>query len=205
MKKILAITVFLIGGLNTFCQIDSALYRAESIRFWEEQNAHYRDKKESPLDKKARKIFAGHRVYAYDANFVIAAKMVRYEREDTVVMKTSADTEKLFVKYAQLHFNLGRSHCHLTVYQSLTGRLKEEHKNDLFIPFKDLTSGKDTYGGGRYLDVQIPEGNTLILNFNTAYNPYCAYTDGYFCPIPPAENMLNVEVKAGAMAPVVGE
>jgi uncharacterized protein (DUF1684 family) len=69
----------------------------------------------------------------------------------------------------------------------LTGRLKEEHKNDLFIPFKDLTSGKDTYGGGRYLDVQIPEGNTLILNFNTAYNPYCAYTDGYFCPIPPAE------------------
>ncbi len=205
MKNILAITSFLIGGLNTFCQIDSALYRAESIHFWEEQNAHYRDKKESPLDNKARKIFAGHRVYAYDANYVIEAKMVRYDREDTVVMKTSADTEKLYVKYAQLHFNLNRSHCHLTVYQSIALREMDEYKNYLFIPFKDLTSGKETYGGGRYLDVLIPEGNTLILNFNTAYNPYCAYADGYFCPVPPAENSLYVEVKAGAMTPVVGE
>jgi uncharacterized protein (DUF1684 family) len=205
MKKILATTLILLGGLNTFSQIDSALYRAESIRFWEEQNAHYRDKKESPLDKKARKIFAGHRVYGYDANYVIEAKMVRYEREDTVVMKTSADTEKLYVKYAQLHFNLNRSHCHLTVYQSIALREMDEYKNYLFIPFKDLTSGKETYGGGRYLDVQIPEGNTLILNFNTAYNPYCAYTDGYFCPVPPAENTLHVEVKAGAMTPLAGE
>jgi len=77
----------------------------------------------------------------------------------------------------------------------------EEYKNYLFIPFKDLTSGTETYGGGRYMDIMIPEGDEIILNFNTAYNPYCAYANGYFCPIPPAENTLNVEIRAGAMIP----
>lgn len=204
MKKTWILTILFFGTLNVLSQTDSA-YRAESALFWKEQNEHYLDKKESPLDKKARKSFAGHQVFDFDAKYVVTAKLVRYEKEDTVIMKTSADTEKKYVKYGQLHFNIGHSHCHLTVYQSLALRETDEYKNYLFIPFKDLTSGKETYGGGRYLDITIPEGNTIILNFNKAYNPYCAYTDGYFCPVPPAENTLNVEVKAGAKSPSVSE
>lgn len=205
MKQILIVAFFVAVGFNVFSQTDSANTKAGFVSFWEEQNAHYKDKEESPLDKKARKAFMGHRFFEFDPTYVIQAKFVRYPVQDTVIMQTSAATEKKFLKYAQLHFNVGHSHCHLTVYQSVAGLEKDPENKYLFIPFKDLTSGKDTYGGGRYLDILIPEGDAIILNFNLAYNPYCAYSDGYFCPIPPAENTLNVEIKAGAMAPAHSE
>ena len=194
--------LFLTVAFQNFAQTDSSFYRDEFVSFWEEQDAHYKDKEKSPLEKKARKAFEGHRHYDFDLSYVITAGFQRLENGDTVTMKTSADTEKKYIKYAQLHFNIGNGHCHLYAYQSLTLRETEEYKNYLFIPFKDKTNGSDTYGGGRYLDVLIPEGNQLVINFNKAYNPYCAYADGYYCPIPPAENTLNVAIKAGAKAPL---
>lgn len=200
MKFVFSIALFLTATV-IYSQADSSFYREESAKFWQGENDHYLDKEKSPLPKKARKAFTGHRVYPFSMNYVITAGFQKIENGDTVIMKTSADTEKSYIKYAQLHFNIGRSHCHLSVYQSLTLREMEEYKNYLFIPFKDLTSGKETYGGGRYLDILIPEGNQVVINFNKAYNPYCAYADGYYCPIPPAENTLNVEIKAGAMTP----
>ena len=65
------------------------------------------------------------------------------------------------------------------------------------MPFSDLTSGNESYIGGKYIDMKVPEGNTIIIDFNTSYNPYCAYNEGYSCPIPPKENDLMVEVRAG--------
>jgi uncharacterized protein (DUF1684 family) len=79
---------------------------------------------------------------------------------------------------------------------------QKEYKKYLFIPFRDLTSGKESYGGGRYIDTEIPAGETLILDFNRAYNPYCAYSHRYSCPIPPEENTLKVEIRAGEKVPV---
>lgn len=193
--------VFLFHFISSFSQIDSVQARAESVVFWEEQQAHFKNKEESPLGKKGAKKFPGHQVYAFDFTYVITAYFEKSNREDTIIMSTSAGTEKQYVKYAQLHFEINGQHCHLYAYQSLTLREKEEYKNHLFVPFRDATSGKETYGGGRYLDLTIPEGDQIILNFNHAYNPYCAYTTGYFCPIPPAENTLKVAVKAGAKAP----
>jgi uncharacterized protein (DUF1684 family) len=67
----------------------------------------------------------------------------------------------------------------------------------LFLPFTDLTSGVESYGGGRYIDMEVQKGNTWTIDFNKGYNPYCAYNEKYSCPIPPAENDLKVEVKAG--------
>jgi len=201
IRLIIVVFVFTVSLVGYSQRIDSVKYMDESLRFVAELNEHYTNKKTSPLPKKARKEFKGHRFYEVDLNFVVTAKFVRLNNSDTVVMKTSADTEKQYIRYAQLHFNLLNRHCHLTVFQSLKLREIEGYKDYLFIPFKDLTSGNETYGGGRYMDVLIPEGNEIVLNFNTAYNPYCAYTDGYFCPIPPAENNLNIAVKAGAMAP----
>lgn len=202
MRKIYLFFALVGISINSICQIDSAKYTAESLAFIAEQDAHYLNKKTSPLGKKAIKKFPGHQFFPVSMNYVIAAKFARISNGDTVVMKTSADTEKQYIKYAQLHFNVGHSHCHLTVYQSLALREIEEYKDYLFIPFKDKTSGITTYGGGRYMDIKIPEGNQIILNFNTAYNPYCAYADGYFCPIPPAENTLHVEINAGAKTPL---
>lgn len=186
---------------KAYSQVDSAFYDAESIRFWEEQNEHYKNKKTSPLPKKERKAFAGHQHYDFSLKYVVYAKLVPTNQTDTVVMQTSSDTEKYYIRYGVLHFSIGKVHCHLTAFQSLSLRELDEYKNYLFVPFKDSTSGNLTYGGGRYLDINIPDDHAMILNFNTAYNPYCAYTEGYYCPLPPEENKLGVAIHAGAKTP----
>jgi uncharacterized protein (DUF1684 family) len=74
---------------------------------------------------------------------------------------------------------------------------KTGYEKFILIPFGDKTNGTETYGGGRYIDITIPEGNKAIIDFNMAYNPYCAYSAKYTCPIPPKENILDVEIKSG--------
>jgi uncharacterized protein (DUF1684 family) len=94
--------------------------------------------------------------------------------------------------------------CRLAVYQNidLLKRDRKKFKNYLFIPYKDKTTRNETYGGGRFLDFEIPKNATVILDFNLAYNPYCAYSHRYSCPIPPEENTLNVKIEAGEMTPL---
>ena len=86
------------------------------------------------------------------------------------------------------------------MYQSFPVSQDPEYIDYLFLPFTDLTSGDGSYGGGRFLDTTIPKGDTIVLDFNKAYNPYCAYNSAYSCPIPPKENDLLVRVEAGVKA-----
>ena len=79
---------------------------------------------------------------------------------------------------------------------------RKDYKDYLFIPFRDVTSGKETFGGGRFLDARIPKNDTLLIDFNLNYNPYCAYSERYSCPIPPTENTLKVSILAGEKVPV---
>lgn len=117
-------------------------------------------------------------------------------------MPTSGKISKHFFRYGILKFKIDGRQVQLTVYQSQKLMTTEDYKDYLFIPFTDLTSGDKSYGGGRYIDILIGDikNNTLLLDFNKAYNPYCAYTTGYNCPIPPRENDLPVAIKAGEMA-----
>ena len=85
----------------------------------------------------------------------------------------------------------------LNVYQSQELLKSAEYKDYLFIPFTDATSGNETYEGGRYIDLTIPTSDHALINFNKAYHPYCAYTDGYNCPVPPQENTLPIKIEAG--------
>ena len=85
----------------------------------------------------------------------------------------------------------------LNVYRNIDLSKTEEYKDHLFLPFSDLTSGKESYIGGRYIDLKIPKGKTIAVDFNQAYNPYCAYNHKYSCPLVPLENDLKVEIKAG--------
>ncbi|MBK7127881.1 MAG: DUF1684 domain-containing protein [Crocinitomicaceae bacterium] len=185
-----------------FSQKDSSFYRDEFFHFWQEQDAHFKSKELSPLPKKMRKKFPGHQHFNFSINYVVTAHFERIESTDTIIMKTSADTEKKYVHYALVRFSLHDAPCSLYVYQSLSLREIEEYKNHLFIPFRDATNGNETYGAGRYIDLLIPNSDSIVINFNHAYNPYCAYTDGYFCPIPPKENTLKIEIKAGAKIPL---
>ena len=115
-------------------------------------------------------------------------------------MNTSSGKSKQAQKIGIVEFSLQGKELRLSAYQLLALRTDPEHQDYFFIPFTDASSGEETYGAGRYLDFKLSDiknGNSLIIDFNKAYNPYCAFVDGYNCPIPPSENQLTVAIKAG--------
>ncbi len=114
-------------------------------------------------------------------------------------MVTAAGKRQKYFKYGLLSFKIHDSLVHLYIYQSENLMQQEKYKDYLFVPFGDATSGFTSYGGGRYLDFKMDDIKKvhLLIDFNRAYNPYCAYTTGYNCPIPPKENLLTVAIYAG--------
>ncbi len=194
------IFLLILFPLNSPAQSDSALLK-EIEDFQKEENEFYLNADTSPLTKKERRAFEHHDFFEINLDYIVEARFEKIMTVDTVIMGTSAGTKKSYQPFAMIYFKIGEDDCELTVYQSLKLREKEEYKDYLFIPFKDVTSGKSSYGGGRYLDITIPTTKTIRLNFNLAYNPYCAYTNGYFCTIPPKNNTLKVAIEAGLKAP----
>ena len=115
-------------------------------------------------------------------------------------MKTTTDRLPEYVKYGDVSFELFGKSYSLNIYRNLDIVNKEGYEDYLFLPFLDDTNGVESYGGGRYIDFDIPIDNYLIIDFNTAYNPYCTYNEKYSCPIVPRENYLPLEIKAGIKA-----
>lgn len=167
------------------------------LAFQKELNAEYADKAKSPLLAKDLKHFKGLDFYAIDEKFFVNAKFIRTENEKPFAMPTSTDRKPMYVKYGEIVFTLDGKEHKMNLYRSLDLAKMEKYKNDLFLPFTDLTSGNQTYGGGRYIDLKIPTGKTIAIDFNKSYNPYCAYNHKYSCPVPPEENFLKIEIKAG--------
>lgn len=186
----------------TICNICAAQSDFEtSISKWQhELNVEFADPEESPLEKKDLKKFKKLDFFPIDEKYNVVATFMRTPNEAPFNMPTSTDRLPIYVKYGVATFTLDGKEMQLSVYQNQALSLKEEYKDYLFIPFTDQTNGLASYGGGRYLDVTIPESDTLVINFNKAYNPYCAYSGRYSCPIPPRENDLDVEIKAGVLA-----
>lgn len=168
-----------------------------SMAFQNQLNKEYADEKESPLKPLDREHFTGLDFYAYNPEFCVEAKLKKTPQEQPFAMKTSGSRTPLYVKHGELHFRLKEKEYKLNVYRNIDLSKQEQYKNHLFLPFTDLTSGVESYGGGRYIDLEATEKESLTLDFNQAYNPYCAYNEGYSCPIPPKENDLLLEVKAG--------
>jgi len=116
---------------------------------------------------------------------------------DEFYMTTSAGKKKKFRQYGILSFEIDGKKLKLPIYQNIKLMKTEMYKDYIFIPFTDLTNGEETYGGGRYIETTIPKGNTYVLDFNYCFNPYCHYTTGYNCPIPPKANFLDLKIEAG--------
>jgi uncharacterized protein (DUF1684 family) len=145
--------------------------------------------------------FQGLAYFDVDSNFRITANFTKSIGKK-FKMPTSTDRKPIYRRYGYVEFYIGLEKQTLTVYQNMALRRQKEYKNYLFIPFRDASSNHETYGGGRYLDLQIPDGNKTILDLNTVYNPYCVYSHRYSCPIPPAENTLKLSILAGEKVPV---
>ncbi len=139
--------------------------------------------------------------FAPDSNYKVTAVFEKTEDKLGFKMPTSQRSYQQYYRYGKISFTINGIECKLTVYQSKDMILTDELKDYLFIPFTDATSGKETYEGGRYIDIMIQDiaDNKVIIDFNKAYNPYCCYTTGYHCPIPPKENTLTIPINAGEM------
>ena len=168
-----------------------------SKEFQDNLNLEYADKAKSPLMEKDLKTFKSLDFFPINAKYIIEAKFIRTKKEKVFKMKTSTSRLPEYKKYGELHFTIDGVDCKLNVYQNIDLIKKPGFDDYLFLPFSDLTNGKETYIGGRYVDLRIQKGTTWKIDFNKAYNPYCAYNYEYSCPIVPLENDLNVAILAG--------
>ncbi|HQE34811.1 MAG TPA: DUF1684 domain-containing protein [Flavobacterium alvei] len=166
-------------------------------KFQKDLNTEYADAKTSPLTAEDLKIFKTLDFYPISEKYFVTAKFIRTENEKPFEMKTSTSRRPLYVKYGEAHFTIDGKPFQLNIYQNIELSQDSAYKDYLFLPFFDLTCGKESYIGGKYIDLKIPQGNTIAIDFNTSYNPYCAYNHKYSCPKVPLENNLNIEIKAG--------
>ncbi len=149
---------------------------------------------QSPLSLEERSKFRGLRYYHINPDFRFELELYEHSNKETIQVEDTQGNIRQFLRWGEFRFNIGNEKCALQVYKS------DPQEKRLFIPFKDATSGKETYGAGRYLDFDSRDCTTdgrWILDFNKAYNPWCAYSENYACPFVPSENWLKVSIEAG--------
>lgn len=199
-----AIGTLMLGCLALCAQAqtgtEAEAWRDSSEAFWGRLEAEFADPATSPLTPEDRTSFTRLDRFPYDPAFRVTARFTPAERPRIFKMRTTTSREPLYRPYGTLVFTLGGKEFSLTVYQNIELIAKEGHADHLFLPFTDRTNGTSTYGGGRYIDLQGPLGEVVVVDLNHAYNPYCCYNSRYSCPVPPKENDLDVAVKAGVKA-----
>ena len=192
MKIVLPAILIFLSVAEVFCQdgISAAEYQ-------QNMNEDFKNPEESPLTSEDLKKFKALDFFSIDSAYIVKAEFVRTPAEAPFAMQTSTDRLPIYVKYGELYFTLKGEKFSLNLYQNQELVKDPEYFDYLFLPFNDLTNGESTYANGRYLDMRIPESNTVVIDFNKAYNPYCAYNGRYSCPIPPEENNLEIAIPAG--------
>lgn len=151
---------------------------------------------QSPLSPEQREDFRGLGYYEENGLLNREVKVKRFPANEPLIdMPTSTGDSRKFRRWGRFSFVVDGEQAELTVYSN-------PYEGDFFLPFRDGTSGKETYGAGRYLDSHRPglrqvDETTLEIDFNYAYNPYCAYSPRYSCPLPPRENWIKVNIEAG--------
>lgn len=200
MKKqsifiIAIVIVVIVSLLYSFLGSNDQSAYIEEIRKEREEKDHFmRTSKESPFAGKTES-FKGLKYYDADIRYKITADLTPIQNKKVVLLSTSDGKEERYVEYAYAEFDLNGYHNKLLILEMIDiGPVRGK----LFLPFGDETSAGETYGAGRYLDVEKVQGsNSITLDFNKAYNPYCAYAEEFSCPFPPAENLLKVAIRAG--------
>ncbi|MFL2623625.1 MAG: DUF1684 domain-containing protein [Flavobacteriaceae bacterium] len=176
---------------------DGKRFSTTESEFQSSLNALFKDASKSPLKPEDIKTFKGLSFFPVDSSFVVVSKLKKTNTSDFFEMKTSTNRFSKERIFGILSFTIKGINYNLKVYQSESSVL--ESSDYLFLPYLDATNGITTYGGGRYLDLKIPEGDSVWLDFNKSYNPYCVYNERYSCPIVPRENRLPIKVEAGVM------
>lgn len=175
--------------------LDVSLQKEQVLEWRKERDDFFKNHVRSPLISKEKKNFKGLHYYPFDPQYVFFGQIERFifhieNPKYYATFLTNKGTNKRYLRYGKIRYHLNGKEYAVEIYKSILS-------DNLFIPFKDLTNGKETYEGGRYIDAEILPGYKMVLDFNMAYHPSCAYNEKFICALPPRENMLDIPIKAG--------
>lgn len=169
-------------------------WESELSQFREGKDAFFQASEDSPIPRDERHLFLGLKYFVPDSKLRFETKLHKYERPSIVIMSTSKGTQQRFHWIGHFEIEINDRSVKIQAYMSA-----EREDSGVFVPFRDATSGKESYGSARYLDLEERPDDSYVVDFNYAYNPYCAYSEDYICPLPPKENWLDVAIRAGEM------
>ena len=158
------------------------------------KNGYLKNDPNSPIPVAEREEFPNLNYFDPDIAYRFELELIEFAEKEPIMVKDSKGDDRHFIKFGKFEFKVGDTEHQLIAYKS------DVNDTRLFIPFKDSTSAIETYGAGRYIDLSEERdkiGDKWILDFNLAYNPWCAYNYDYSCPLVPAENVLEVGILAG--------
>ena len=156
--------------------------------FQAEKDRFFASHSQSPLMPEQKQNFRGLDYFPENPELRFEATVEKFLNQEQIVMQTSTGDKQTYVRYGRFRFKVDGQEAELTIYASPHG---------FFLPFVDALAGKETYGAGRYLDPEVLPNGRFLIDFNLAYNPYCAYNDRWSCPLTPFENRLKVTIRAG--------
>jgi uncharacterized protein (DUF1684 family) len=185
------------GHTNESGTSDDDAARRQLEAFRRQKDKFFAESSDSPLQSEDKEHFHGLNYYPVDLKYRVIATLVREQNPGIFRVQTTTGDHREYTRIGRLEFELDGQHLSLTAFMPPAD--EPLHGNRLFVPFRDRTSGKETYGAGRYLDLNKRASDEYVLDFNRAYNPYCAYSPYYSCPLPPGENNLAAEVRAGEL------
>ncbi|NWF93892.1 MAG: DUF1684 domain-containing protein [Syntrophaceae bacterium] len=168
----------------------------QQVKQWrKERDQFFKTHERSPLSPAERRSFNGLKYYPFNPQYIFYSEVERFifninNPKYYATFLTNKGTNKRYIRYGRFYFTMDGKKYTIEIYKSILS-------DTLFIPFKDKTNGKETYEGGRYIDSEILPGYKMILDFNMAYNPSCAYNDKFICVLPPKENILDIPIQAG--------
>ena len=163
---------------------------SELTQFRKMKDQFFKTDASSPLTPEQRDGFNALNYFAENPALRFEVELEPLDEPDSVEMQTSTGDIQQYLRWGKVKFEVDGKPAELTLYVPQGG-------HGYFLPFTDTTSGEETYGAGRYLDPEPMPGGKLLVDFNLAYNPYCAYNEFWSCPITPAENRLKVRIEAG--------
>jgi uncharacterized protein (DUF1684 family) len=205
MKWRVIIFLFIIGSLSLIQgfalaveedgQVDMKLQEKQVLEWRRERDVFFQNHQRSPLPPLEKTNFKGLKYYPFNPQYAFQGQIERYRFHISnpryyATFLTNKGTNKRYLRYGKFPFKLNGQDYTIEVYKSILSDM-------LFIPFKDTTNGKETYEGGRYIDAEILPGYKMLLDFNMAYYPSCAYNEKFTCALPPRENMLEIAIRAG--------
>ena len=162
-----------------------------------EKDYFFQTDPDSPIPPAIRPRFQGLEYFLPDPKYRIPLRITRLPTPEPVTLATSKGIPRPMLRYGYFDFEIDGVRQRLYAYTAAPQPGHHHEHESLFVPFRDATSGKETYGAARYLDLEEGPSGEVVLDFSLAYNPYCAYSDDYVCPFPPRENWLSLPIRAG--------